>query len=95
MCDYKLFKFNNRYKREPTNFSDTKQSLSAQVEKETKGTYRDVLIAILDENREPSNKVDNRKAQRDAEVSLSPSSDFSSPFILSTVHFFALKILQL
>ena len=65
------------------------------MEKETKGTYRDVLIAILDENREPSNKVDNRKAQRDAEVSLSPSSDFSSPFILSTVHFFALKILQL
>ena len=51
------------------NFSDTKQSLTAQVEKETKGTYRDVLLAILDEKREPSNKVDNRKAQRDAEVS--------------------------
>ena len=42
--------------------------MAAQVEKETKGTYRDVLLAILDENRDPSNKVDNRKAQRDAEV---------------------------
>ena len=42
------------------------------MERETKGTYRDVLLAILDfENREPSNKVDNRKAQRDAEVGIS------------------------
>ena len=64
----------------------TKQSVTAQVEKETKGTYRDVLLAILDENREPSNKIDNRKAQRDAEVS--PQSSIPSS-VMAMGHFFA------
>ena len=68
------------------NFSDTKQSLASQVEKETKGTYRDVLSAILDENREISNKVDNRKAQRDAEVS-PPVITTMSHFFITTSHF--------
>ena len=40
-----------------------------EIGTKTQGTFKDILMAIVDEERDPSNKIDPRKAQRDAEVS--------------------------
>ncbi len=41
--------------------------MSEEFSAKTQGTYRDVLLSIVDEERDPSSKTDTRKAQRDAE----------------------------